>query len=79
MLLVYLHLRNANPNERRNEMTTAQLKNAKINAVVELQIKRDRFTKGLDTPGIDKTAIQRVIDTVQKQIDELERELKILN
>jgi hypothetical protein len=60
-------------------MTTAQLKNAKINAVVELQIKRDRFTKGLATPGVDKAAIQRVIDTTQKQIDELERELAFLS
>jgi len=65
--------------ERENEkMTTAQLKNAKTNAVVELQIKYNRFSKGLNTPGVDKAAIEKVLDGIRKQIDELEREIAII-
>ena len=59
-------------------MTKYELKNAKINMAVELQIKRDRFVKGLKTPGVDTAAIQRTIDDTQKQIDELDREIAIL-
>jgi hypothetical protein len=56
-------------------MKTTQLKNTKINAVVELQIKYNRFAKGLATPGVDKAAVERVLDGIRKQIDELESEL----
>ena len=59
-------------------MTTAQLKNAKSNAVVELQIKYNRFSKGLSTPGVDKAAIEKVLDGIRKQIDDLEREIAII-
>jgi len=56
-------------------MTAAQLKNAKINAVVELQIKYNRFAKGLATPGVDKAAIEKVLDGIREQIASLESEL----
>jgi hypothetical protein len=59
-------------------MTTAQLKNAKINAVVELQIKYNRFAKGLATPGVDKAAVEKVLEGIRKQIDELETELALI-
>ena len=59
-------------------MTNAQLKNAKINAVVELQIKYNRFAKGLATPGVDKAAIEKVLDGIRKQIADLEAELSLI-
>jgi hypothetical protein len=59
-------------------MTKYELKNAKINLAVELTIKRDRFAKGLKTPGVDTAAIQRIIDATQAKIDELDREIAIL-
>jgi hypothetical protein len=59
-------------------MSTARLKNAKINAVVELQIKYNRFAKGLATPGVDKAAIEKVLDTISKQIEALESELALI-
>ena len=59
-------------------MTTAQVKNAKINALVELQIKYNRFSKGLSVTGADKTAIEKVLDGIRKQIEELERELALI-
>lgn len=59
-------------------MTTAQLKNAKINAVVELQTKYNRFANGLKTPGVDKTAIENVMDRIRKQIADLESELAMI-
>ena len=59
-------------------MTKYELKNAKINLAVELTIKRDRFAKGLQTPGVDTAAIQRIVDATQAQIDELDREIAIL-
>ena len=59
-------------------MTKYELKNAKINLVVELTIKRNRFAKGLGTPGVDTAAIQRIVDATQAQIDELDREIAIL-
>ena len=59
-------------------MTKYELKNAKINLAVELTIKRDRFVKGLKTPGVDTAAIQRIVDATQAQIDELDREIAIL-
>ena len=59
-------------------MTNAQLKNAKINAVVELQIKYNRFAKGLATPGVDKAAIEKVLDGIRKQIADLEAELALI-
>jgi len=48
-------------------MTTAQLKNAKINAIVELDIKYRRFSNGLKTPGVDQAAIQKILDRIQNQ------------
>ena len=59
-------------------MTKYELKNAKINLAVELTIKRDRFAKGTQTPGVDAAAIQRIVDATQAQIDELDREIAIL-
>jgi len=59
-------------------MTTAQLKNAKINAVVELQIKYNRFAQGLATPGVDKATIEKVLDDIRNQIASLERDLAFI-
>jgi hypothetical protein len=60
-------------------MTAAQLKNAKINAVVELQIKYNRFAKGLATPGVDKSAVEKVLEGIRQQIKQLESELALIN
>jgi hypothetical protein len=59
-------------------MTTAQIKNAKIDAISTLQAKYNRFAKGLATPGVDKAAVEKVLEGIRKQIDELETELVLI-
>jgi len=59
-------------------MNAKQLKNAKIDLVTTLQAKRNRFAAGLAIPGVDKVAVQRVIDKVSEQIADLEREIALL-
>lgn len=59
-------------------MNAKQLKNAKIDLVASLQAKLERFSAGLATLGVDKVAVQRVIDKTKIQIAELEREIAIL-
>lgn len=59
-------------------MTTAQLKNAKIDAISVLQAKYNRFAKNLNTPGIDKAAIEKVLDCIRRDIASLEAELALI-
>ena len=59
-------------------MNATQLKNAKIDAISVLQAKYNRFSKSLTTPGVDKIAIQNVLDRVSKQISELKTELALI-
>jgi hypothetical protein len=59
-------------------MNAKQLKNAKIDMVTILQAKLRRFAAGLATPGVDTNEIQRIIDRLKGQIDDLEREIAIL-
>jgi hypothetical protein len=59
-------------------MNAKQLKNAKIDLVVTLQAKLKRFSAGLKTPGVDRVAIQQIIDRISGQIADLEREIAIL-
>lgn len=56
-------------------MTNKQLKNAKIDAITMLQVKYNRFSKGLDTPGVDKAAIEKILNGISEQIANLESEL----
>ena len=59
-------------------MNAKQLKNAKIDLITTLQIKLKRFSTGLATPGVDKVAIQQIIDRISGQIADLEREIATL-
>lgn len=59
-------------------MTKEQIKNAKINAVVLLQVKYNRFAKNLSTPGIDKAAVEKVLDRIRQDIASLEAELALI-
>jgi len=60
------------------KMTTAQIKNAKIDAITVLQAKYNRFAKGLTTPGVDKAAIEKVLDLIRRDIEMLEAELALI-
>jgi hypothetical protein len=64
------------PNKGKNPM---QVKNAKINAVIELQIKYNRFAKGLETPGVDKASVEKILDGIRRQMALLESELAMLS
>jgi hypothetical protein len=59
-------------------MNAKQLKTAKIDLVTSLQAKLKRFAAGLATPGVDKVAIQQIIDRISGQIADLEREIATL-
>lgn len=59
-------------------MTTAQIKNAKIDGITVLQAKYNRFAKNLNTPGIDKAAIEKVLDCIRRDIASLEAELALI-
>jgi hypothetical protein len=59
-------------------MNAKQLKTAKIDLVTSLQAKLKRFAAGLVTPGVDKVAIQQIIDRISGQIADLEREIATL-
>jgi hypothetical protein len=37
-----------------------------------------RFAAGLSTPGVDRAAIEAILEKTRCQIDELEREIAIL-
>jgi hypothetical protein len=63
---------------RKQKMTTAQIKNAKIDAISTLQAKYNRFAKNLNTPGIDKAAIEKVLDCIRRDIARLEAELALI-
>lgn len=57
----------------------AQLKNAKIDAISALRAKYNRFSKSRNTPGVDKIAIQGILDRISKQISDLEAELTLMS
>ena len=59
-------------------MTTAQIKNAKIDAISVLQAKYNRFAKNLNTPGIDKAAVEKVLENIRRDIASLEAELALI-
>ena len=59
-------------------MTNAQLKNAKIDAISVLQAKYNRFANALATPGVDKAAIDKILNRIREQIASLESELALI-
>lgn len=59
-------------------MTTAQIKNAKIDAITVLQAKYNRFAKNLNAPGVDKAAIEKVLDCIRRDVASLEAELALI-
>ncbi len=59
-------------------MNRKQLRNAKIDLVSTLQAKMRRFAAGLSTPGVDRAAIEAILEKTRCQIDDLEREIAIL-
>ncbi len=63
---------------RAKTMNRKQLRNAKIDLVSTLQAKMRRFAAGLSTPGVDRAAIEAILEKTRCQIDELEREIAIL-
>jgi hypothetical protein len=60
------------------KMNRKQLRNAKIDLVSTLQAKMRRFAAGLSTPGVDRAAIEAILEKTRCQIDDLEREIAIL-
>ena len=58
---------------------TKDLKNAKINALAELQIKYNRFSKALNTEGINRAAVQAILEAISEQKAMLEAELAVLS
>jgi hypothetical protein len=59
-------------------MTATQLRNAKINAVVELQVRYNRLAKGLTIDGCDKVAIEKSLNRIRDQIQAIETELALI-
>ena len=59
-------------------MTNAELKNAKIDAITALEAKYNRVAKALATPGVDKAAIDKILNKIHEQIASLESELTLI-
>lgn len=59
-------------------MTKAQLKTAKIDAIVQLQIKYNHYSKALLTPGLDRVRVEKMLEQVRQEIEILEVELGLL-
>jgi hypothetical protein len=58
------------------KMTNAtQLRNSKIDAVSALKMDYARFSKGLETEGVDKAAIQKILERISSQVAHLESEI----
>ena len=52
-----------------------QLRNSKIDAVTALKMDYTRFSKGLETQGVDKAAIKKILERISNQIAHLESEI----
>jgi len=61
--------------EDKTMRNATQLRNSKIDAVTALKMDYTRFSKGLETQGVDKAAIKKILERISNQIAHLESEI----